>query len=65
MADATARLRESLRQQSASRSAAAAPGEFRFGFSLGMLQHAQSHKRIYQATVGRKSGAFVLQHMQE
>ncbi len=39
-------------------------GEYRFGFSLAMLQHVQSHKRIYKATVGKKGGAIVLQHMQ-
>ena len=33
------------------------------GFSLAMLEHAYSHLRLYQAIVGRDSGAFVLQRI--
>jgi AcrR family transcriptional regulator len=33
-----------------------------FHFSLAIIQHVQSHKRIYNATVGRQSGAIVLHH---
>lgn len=58
------RLREFLKQQSVNRSLPEVSGEYRFGFSLAMLQHVQSHKRIYKATVGKKGGALVLQHMQ-
>jgi len=34
-----------------------------FGFSLPMLEHAKDHWRLYQAMVGRKSGATVLQRL--
>jgi AcrR family transcriptional regulator len=57
-------LREFLKQQSGNRPIAEMPGEYRFRFSLAMLQHAQSHKRIYKATAGKKNGAIVLHHMQ-
>lgn len=33
------------------------------GFSLAMLEHASSHLRLYQAIIGRDSGAFVLQRI--
>ncbi|NJJ39296.1 TetR/AcrR family transcriptional regulator [Paenibacillus apii] len=39
--------------------------EFRFGYSLAMLQHVQSHRRIYKAVAGKQSGAVVLHHMQQ
>jgi AcrR family transcriptional regulator len=35
----------------------------RFGFSLAMLEHAQSHSTLYTAIVRRQSGAFVLQRI--
>lgn len=57
-------LREFLKQQSANRSLSDVSGEYQFGFSLAMLQHVQSHIRIYKATVGKKGGALVLQHIQ-
>lgn len=62
--EANARTREFLRQQGLSRGTPEASGEPRFGFSLAMLEHAQSHKRIYRASVGKKGGTFVLQQMQ-
>ncbi len=58
------KLREFLIQQSVNRSLPEIPGEYRFGFSLAMLQHVQSDKVMYKATVGKKGGAFVLQHIQ-
>ncbi len=33
------------------------------GFSLAMLEHAYSHLRLYQAIIGRDSGAFVVQRI--
>lgn len=38
--------------------------EHRFGFSLAMLEHVQSNRLIYKATVSKKGGAVVLQYMQ-
>jgi len=57
-------LREFLKQQSINRSLPEVSGEYRFGFSLAMLQHIQSSIRMYKATVSKKGGAFVLQHIQ-
>lgn len=57
-------LREFLKEQRTLRTAPVEPGEVRFGFSLPMLQHVQSHKRIYRATVGKQSGGLILHHMQ-
>lgn len=57
-------LHEFLKQQRAERSLPEVSGEYRFGFSLAMLQHVQSHKRIYKASVGNKGWTIVLQHMQ-
>jgi AcrR family transcriptional regulator len=34
------------------------------GFSLPMLEHAREHQTLYQAIVGRESGAFVLRRIQ-
>src|SRR5213593_1902268 len=34
-----------------------------FGFSLALLEHARSHLALYQAIVGRQSGAVVLQRI--
>ena len=33
------------------------------GFSLAMLEHAYTHLRLYQAIIGRDSGAFVVQRI--
>ncbi|WP_201280744.1 TetR/AcrR family transcriptional regulator [Paenibacillus lutrae] len=38
-------------------------GELRFGFSLPMLQHIQSHRHIYRAVAGKQSGVVVQFHM--
>lgn len=57
-------LRELLKQQSLARSSSGVSSEYQFGFSLAMLQHAQSHKRLYKAIVGKKGGAPVMYHMQ-
>jgi len=51
-------------QQQAALTAAGDPGKPRLGFSLAMFQHAQSHHRLYQAIVGKQSGAIVQQHIQ-
>lgn len=56
-------LSEFLKEQRQSRSSNSS-GEFGFGFSLAMLQHVQSHNRIYQATVGKKRGAVIQYHIQ-
>jgi AcrR family transcriptional regulator len=57
-------LRDFLREQGAGRPAAAeTAGERRFGFSLAMLQHAQSHRRLYKAITGSRSGPLVIGHM--
>ncbi|MDP4092218.1 MAG: TetR/AcrR family transcriptional regulator [Bacillota bacterium] len=37
--------------------------EYQFGFSFAMLQHAQGHKRLYKAIVGKKGGTAVIYHM--
>jgi AcrR family transcriptional regulator len=52
-------------QQSGKATDAIGSGEERLlNFSLAMFQHAESHYRLYQAMVGKQSGAFVLRHMQ-
>ncbi|MCR8843632.1 TetR/AcrR family transcriptional regulator [Paenibacillus sp. SC116] len=52
-----------LREQFAMRESDTSIEDFRFGFSLALLQHVQSHKMIYRATIGKQSGAQVLYHM--
>lgn len=59
-----AQLGEFLKEQVELRTASIEKGAFRFGFSLAMFQHVQSHKRIYRATVGKQSGVLVLHHVQ-
>lgn len=58
-------LREYLKQQGLNISNSDKPAQYQFGFSLAMLQHAQSHKRLYKAIVGKKGGASVMYHMQQ
>ena len=58
------RLREFLKTQSGNCSFPASPNEYRFGFSLAMLEHAQGNKQLYKAMVSKKGGAIVMQHMQ-
>jgi AcrR family transcriptional regulator len=58
------KLSEFLKQQFATRSLPEISGEYRFSFSLAMLQHVHSHKRIYKAVAGKQSGVLVLFHMQ-
>jgi AcrR family transcriptional regulator len=58
-------LREFLKQQSIDRSLTEITGKDQFEFSLGMLQHVRSHEKMYKATVKKKGGAIVLQHMQQ
>ncbi len=41
---------------------AGAPGLL--GFSLAMFQHAQSHRRLYHAMIGKQSGALVRERIQ-
>ena len=62
--DSIDQLKGFLKEQSLHRPETTVSGEYRFGFSLGMLEHIQSHKRIYKATVSKKGGAMVLQQMQ-
>ncbi|HEX3046156.1 MAG TPA: helix-turn-helix domain-containing protein [Bacillota bacterium] len=57
-------LGDFLKEQSRNRSLPeGAQKEYQFGFSLAMLQHVQSAKRIFKATMGEKGGSFVLSHM--
>jgi hypothetical protein len=55
-------LRVFLAQQ---HTAMAASGEHRLGFSLARFEHVLSYRRVYQALVGKQSGAVVLEHMQQ
>src|SRR5262249_1406982 len=56
-------LRVELAQQQ--HAAAAASGEQRLSFSLGMFEHVQSYLRVYQALVGKQSGAVVGQRIEQ
>ncbi len=56
-------LRDFLKQQRVHRALPEVSDGYRFGFSLAMLQHVQSHKRIYKAVAGKQSGALVMYHM--
>ena len=58
-------LREFIKEQRINRSGSEVLGEYQFGFSLAMLQHAQSHKHLYKAIVGKKGGATVMYHMKQ
>jgi AcrR family transcriptional regulator len=58
-------LMEFIKEQSRIRIESSSDSGFRFGFSLAMLQHAQSHKRIYKAIVGKKGEAPVMWRMKE
>lgn len=58
-------LLEFIREQSKIRIESGAGNGIQFGFSLAMLQHAQSHKRLYKAIVGKKGEAPVMRRMQE
>ncbi len=57
-------LREFLKDQINVRYVLEEGNQFRFDFSFAFLQHVQSHRKIYRATVGKQSGALVLHHMQ-
>ena len=56
-------LRDLLRTRAAE--VRAKSDESRFGFSLAFLEHAHAHWRLYQAMVGRQSGALVLRRVHE
>lgn len=58
-------LRQFLKEQSIHHPLPEVSGQYRFGFSLAMLQHVQSHKLIYKANVNKKGGALVMQHIQQ
>jgi len=45
--------------------AMAASGEQRLGFSLALFEHALRYRRVYQALIGKQSGAVGLEHMQQ
>ena len=53
-----------LKEQSLARSLSEESSTYLFGFSMAMFQHAQSHKRLYKAIVGKKGGVSVMFHMQ-
>ncbi|UJF31455.1 TetR/AcrR family transcriptional regulator [Paenibacillus hexagrammi] len=56
-------LREFLKEQRVIPSSQGEPGEYRFGFSLAMIQHVQSHKLIFRAVAGKQSGVLVIYHI--
>jgi AcrR family transcriptional regulator len=56
-------LREFLKQQCVMHSLPTESGGYRFGFSLAMLQHVQSHKLIFKAVAGKQSGVLVIYHI--
>lgn len=56
-------LRDLLRTRA--KEVRAEAGEPRFGFSLAFLEHAHAHWTLYQAMVGRHSGALVLRRLHE
>lgn len=56
-------LREFLKQQYIMQPIPTGSGGYRFGFSLAMLQHVQSHKLIFRAIAGKQSGVLVLYHI--
>lgn len=58
-------LREFLYQQAGMHKQMNASESRRFGFSYAFLQHVQSHRLVYKATVGKQSGALVLHYMKE
>lgn len=58
-------LRSMLREFGKAGSAPKPSEEYRFGFSLAMIKHAQSHKRLYHAIIGKKGGAVVMEHMKK
>lgn len=57
-------LHEFINEQKSNHVVSETPNENPFGFSLAMLQHAQSHRRLYKAIVGKKGGNTVMYHMQ-
>jgi AcrR family transcriptional regulator len=57
-------LREFIKEQIELNSEKALPVEFRFEFSLAMLQHIQGHKRLYRAVAHKQSGNIVMHHLQ-
>ncbi|WP_185897382.1 TetR/AcrR family transcriptional regulator [Paenibacillus zeisoli] len=58
-------LRELLKEQCSTHSSLSTErvGGYRFGFSLAMLQHVQSHKQIYRAVTSKQGGTLVLYHI--
>lgn len=59
------RLRHFLQEQIDKRPLPIEDSEFRFGFSLVMLQHVQSHKRLYRKTASNSMEMLVFRHMRE
>jgi AcrR family transcriptional regulator len=53
-----------IKDQIESNSENALPDEFRFDFSLAMLQHIHGHKRLYKAVANKQSGIIVMHHLQ-
>ncbi len=58
-------LKAFLVEQIDKRTAADRTEAVRFEFSLALLQHVQSHKLMYRATVGKPSGTIVVHHIQQ
>jgi AcrR family transcriptional regulator len=56
-------LRDLLKRQGIEDKSADQTDSMRFVFSLGMLRHVHSHKRIYKAVAGKQSGIRVVYHM--
>jgi len=53
-----------MEQQRLALDARGGPGARALGFSLAMLEHAHGHVRLWEAIVGRESGALVMQRLQ-
>lgn len=58
-------LRDLLKNQSRGYLPPPQSNEIRFGFSMPMLQHIQSHRHIYSAVAGKQSGMIVQYHMKQ
>ena len=56
-------LQTFLLEQSHNEMPASSHEPHRFGFSLAMLEHAQSHIRLYKAIVRKQDGSTVIYHM--
>lgn len=64
LTEMTADLRAFIKEQVEANSDKVSTDEFRFVFSLAMLQHTQGHKRLYKAVAHKESGITVMRHME-